>query len=74
MKPEELIKRLEQIAKRLEESDIDIDEATKLFEEGVSLIKQNYEIIKSASAKVTVLKNELDSYSEIDFNCFKDVQ
>ncbi|MBP3629954.1 MAG: exodeoxyribonuclease VII small subunit [Clostridia bacterium] len=70
MKAEESVKRLEEIAKALESQDLDIERATKLFEEGVSIIKENYEQLKSASAKVTILKNELDKYSEIKFDCF----
>ena len=70
MKAEESVKRLEEIAKELESQDLDIERATKLFEEGVSIIKENYEQLKSASAKVTILKNELDKYSEIKFDCF----
>lgn len=69
MKAEESIKRLEEIAKQLESEEIDIEVATKLFEEGVKILKENYELVKNASAKVTVLKKELEQYSEIDFNC-----
>ena len=70
MKAEESIKRLEEIAKELEGQELDVEKATKLFEEGVEIIKLNYEQIKSASAKVLILKKELDEYAEIDFNCF----
>lgn len=74
MKPEDMLKRLEEIAEKLEAKDVDIEEATKLFEEGVSLIKENYEILKNTSAKVVVLKQELESYKELDFDCLKDNQ
>lgn len=69
MNAEKSIKRLEEIAGLLESQDIDIEQATKLFEEGVKIIKENYEIVKKASATVTVLKKELEQYSEQDFNC-----
>ena len=69
MSNEESIKRLEEIASKLETQNIDIEEATKLFEEGVTIIKDNYEQLKSASARVTVLKKELEKYAEIDFDC-----
>ena len=74
MKPQDMLKRLEIIAEQLEGKDIDIEEATKLFEEGVGLIKENYEILKNTSAKVVVLKQELEKYKELDFDCFKDNQ
>lgn len=69
MNAEESIRRLEQIANELEGQDIDIEKATTLFEEGVGIIKENYETIKTAVAKVSVLKKELENYSEIDFDC-----
>ena len=69
MNAEESIRRLEQIASELEGQDIDIEKATTLFEEGVGIIKENYETIKTAVAKVSVLKKELENYSEIDFDC-----
>ncbi len=69
MSNEESIKRLEEIAGELATQNIDIELATKLFEEGVTIIKENYNQLKSASARVVVLKKELEEYAEINFDC-----
>lgn len=70
MNAENSIKRLDEIANILESEDMDIEQATKLFEEGVKIIKKQYETIKKASATVTILKKELEQYSEQGFDCF----
>ena len=68
MKPQELNNRIDEISALLSDPNIDIKTALSLFEEGVSLVKTGYDEIKSANAKITELKQVLDSYSEIKFD------
>ena len=68
MKPQELNNRIDEISALLSDPNIDIKTALSLFEEGVGLVKTGYDEIKSANAKITELKQVLDSYSEIKFD------
>ena len=67
MKIEENVKKLEEIAGKLE-GEIEIDEAMALFEEGVKIIKSTKKELQDAVGKITVLKAELDSFKEINFD------
>ena len=62
------IQRLEEIVELLNMPETDLDQAISLFEEGVKLVKSSYDEIQKASGKITELKKELDSYSEVKFD------
>lgn len=68
MNSEKDIQRLEEIVELLNMPETDLDQAISLFEEGVKLVKSSYDEIQKASGKITELKKELDSYSEVKFD------
>lgn len=65
---EKSIEKLEGIVAKLGEPTITVDESIKLFEDGVNIVKENYAELEKASAKITMLQKELDSYTEIKFD------
>ncbi len=72
MSIEKQVQKLEEIANKLENEAIEIDEAMKLFEEGVGIVKSTKKELQDAVGKITVLKQEMDKYSEQNFTPDKD--
>lgn len=72
MSIEKQVQKLEEIANKLENEAIEIDEAMKLFEEGVGIVKFTKKELQDAVGKITVLKQEMDKYSEQNFTPDKD--
>ncbi len=61
---EEKCDRLQEIVKSLEKGDVGLKDATKLFEEGVKIAKECQKELDESRGKLTILKNELDSFAD----------
>lgn len=68
MEFEKILKRLEEIVAKLEDGECGLDEATALFEEGKNLSIECFDKLDANKGKITMLVNELESYTEKDFN------
>lgn len=61
---EEKCDRLQEIVKSLEKGEVGLKDATKLFEEGVNIAKDCQKELEECRGKLTILKNELDSFDD----------
>ena len=68
MSYEELMCELEDIMRKLESGDTKFEDATKLFERGAEICKNLNKVLEQAKGRVTVIREELGSLLEEDFN------
>ena len=68
MEFEKMLKRIEEIVIKLEGGNCGLEEATNLFEEGKNLAVECFKKLDESKGKITMLVNELDGYTEKEFN------
>lgn len=62
---DEKIKKLDEITSKIEkQANLSIDDSLNLFVEGSDIIKQCYDELNEVKGKVTIIKQELDKYTE----------
>lgn len=66
MSIDEKIKQLEEITNKLENEDISFEESVKLYETASKLAKELYTEITTAKGKVTLIKQDLEKFKELD--------
>lgn len=60
--------RLSQISESLESGDLTLDESIKYYEESVKLSSECLKILNSKKGKITELKKQLGSLTEVAFS------
>ena len=68
MNIDEKIKKLQEIADKLDKNEVTFEESLKLFEEGNQIAKELYTELNNAKGKVTILKQDLDKFTEEGMN------
>jgi exodeoxyribonuclease VII small subunit len=63
---EDKLARLEEITTSLENSEIGLEDSIQLFEEGVKLSKECLSVLEKAELKVTTLKKDLSSITNLE--------
>ncbi|MBQ7352078.1 MAG: exodeoxyribonuclease VII small subunit [Clostridia bacterium] len=68
MSLEEKLKEIDEICIKLENADLGLDEGVALYEKGTKIAKECLKELNEVKGKVNVIKKEIDSYKEEDFD------
>ena len=64
---DEKLEELKKITQKLDDENISLEAGVKLFESGAQLAKECFEVLNETKGKITKIKKDIESYSEVEF-------